>query len=152
MSLKVSRDLDYCLFKAGLRVRIVYFSIGWFFFALGALGVALPVLPTTPFMLLALWAFSKSSERFHYWLYHHKFFGPPLQQWEENRVIPLSAKILSVSMMSLSFLYLLLYRHMDAYVLIAVGLLMLYGMWFILTKPSTVIDGSLVQHTDNPPM
>jgi len=119
-------------------MKPVYFAVGWFFFLLGALGVVLPVLPTTPFMLLALWAFSKSSQRFHHWLFRHKFFGPPLQQWDQHRVIPLYAKILSVSMMCISFVFLLFYRQMHIAVLIVIALLMLYGMWFVLTKPSSV--------------
>ena len=121
-------------------MKPVYFATGWLFFFLGAIGVILPVLPTTPFMILALWAFSRSSDRFHYWLYNHRFFGPPLQKWNQHRVIPLPAKIMSVSMMSASFVYLLLYRELHVAILIGTGLLMLYGMWFVLTKPSSVAD------------
>ena len=123
-------------------MKPVYFTTGWFFFFLGAIGVILPVLPTTPFMLLALWAFSKSSDRFHCWLYSHKFFGPPLQKWHQYRVIPLAAKIMSVSMMSISFVYLLVFEKMQVSILIVIALVMLYGMWFVLTKPSSVSDNS----------
>ena len=119
-------------------MKICYFILAWLFFTLGAIGVVLPVLPTTPFMILALWAFAKSSKRFHDWLYQHRLFGPPLQKWQEHRVIPLSAKILSVSMMSLSFAYILIFRDLNVYLLLLTASLMLYGMWFILTKPSTV--------------
>lgn len=107
---------------------------------LGAIGVVLPVLPTTPFMLLALWCFSNSSERFHQWLYHHRFFGPPLQMWETHRVIPRAAKIMSITVMLLSFLYLSLFRDLAIQWLVITGLLMLYGAWFILTKPSKPVD------------
>lgn len=113
-----------------------YFSLGWVFFILGLIGAFLPVVPTTPFMLLALWGFSKSSERFHSWLYRHRFFGPTLQQWDENRVIPLPAKIMSITMMLVSFTYLLIFRKLSIEFLIPIGLFMLYGGWFILTKPS----------------
>jgi hypothetical protein len=117
-------------------MKPVYFSLGWFFFALGALGVLLPVLPTTPFMILALWAFSKSSERFHRWLYNHKFFGPPLQLWDRYRVIPMVAKVFSVTVMLVSFLYLLMFTDTNVWVLAAVAALMLYGAIYILSKPS----------------
>ena len=117
-------------------MRLFYFISGWIFFVIGFIGVVLPVLPTTPFMLLALWSFSKSSVRFHNWLYQHRFFGPPLQQWDKNKVIPLSAKIMAVFMMLASFAYLVFFKKSEIEVLIPVGLLMLYGMWFILTKPS----------------
>jgi len=119
-------------------MKILYFILGWGFFIIGAIGVILPVLPTTPFMILALWAFAKSSKRFHDWLYQHKLFGPPLQKWTEHRVIPLPAKILSVSMMSLSFVYVLFFRNLDLIWLILTAGLMLYAMWFVLSKPSTI--------------
>jgi uncharacterized membrane protein YbaN (DUF454 family) len=67
-------------------------GLGWTFFGIGLVGTLLPLVPTTPFMLLALWAFSIGSERFHRWLYHHPVFGPPLQRWQRDRVIPLWAK------------------------------------------------------------
>ena len=89
-------------------------------------------------MLLALWAFSKSSERFHNWLYTHRVFGPPLQKWTQYRVIPLSAKITAVSVMSISLVYMLLYSASPTYVKVITCLLMSYGMFFVLTKPSQV--------------
>ena len=118
-------------------MRVVYFSLAWLFFAIGAVGVLLPVLPTTPFMLLALWAFSRSSERFHRWLYNHRFFGPPLQQWNKYGVIPLPAKIMSVSFMTISFVYMLIFSPVGIWLKLVIAALMLYGAWFVLTKPST---------------
>ena len=117
-------------------MRVLYFSFGWLFFALGIIGVLLPVVPTTPFMLLALWAFSRSSERFHNWLYHHRLFGPPLQQWAQYRVIPLPAKILAVSFMGISFILLLIYSPVNIWLKGVIAVLMIYGAWFVLTKPS----------------
>ena len=117
-------------------MRIIFFTLGWGFFALGLIGAFLPVLPTTPFMLLALIMFAKSSERFHQWLYHHRIFGPPLQKWHEHRVISSKAKIMSISMMSLSLLYVIFFSPIPVWMMILTGLLMGYGAWFILTKPS----------------
>ncbi len=117
-------------------MKAVYWLLGFFFFGLGAVGTVVPGLPTTPFMLLALWAFSRSSERFHNWLYNHRLFGPPLQQWHKHRVIPRNAKILSVSMMTLSLAYLLIFTEVSMWLKVTTLLVMLYGAWFILTKPS----------------
>lgn len=117
-------------------MKTLYFSLGWFFFVVGAIGVVLPVLPTTPFMLLALWAFSKSSQRFHNWLYQHKFFGPPLQMWNKHHVIPIQAKVISLSAMLISLLYILIFASHHYIFKVSASLIMLYGAFFILTKPS----------------
>ncbi len=115
-------------------MKLCYFLLAWLFFIIGAIGVVLPVLPTTPFM----WAFAKSSKRFHDWLYYHPLFGPLLQKWQQHRVIPLPAKIASVTMMIASYAYLVFFRQLNIYLLLFIAALMLYGMWFILTKPSAV--------------
>ena len=83
--------------------RYVLLAIGWFFVGLGAIGVFLPVLPTTPFLIVALWAFSRSSRRFHHWLYTHKWYGPYLVAWDQHRVIPLQAKITAVVFMAIGW-------------------------------------------------
>lgn len=117
-------------------MKVVYLLLGFLFFGLGLVGAVLPGLPTTVFMLLALWAFARSSERFHQWLYHHRIFGPPLQAWHTHRVIPLRAKVLAVTMMAGSLVYLLLFTGMHLWLKIVVALVMLYGAWFVLSKPS----------------
>jgi uncharacterized membrane protein YbaN (DUF454 family) len=120
----------------GRVMRPIYFLLGWCFFGLGAVGTVVPGLPTTPFMLLALWAFSKSSQRFHDWLYAHRLFGPPLQQWRDHGVISARAKLLALVTMLASLLYLLLFTGIGAWIKVLTGLLMLYGAAFILSKPS----------------
>jgi hypothetical protein len=62
-------------------------ALGWFFVILGAIGAVLPLLPTTPFLILALGCFAESSPRFHAMLINHKWFGPPLKQWEKTKTI-----------------------------------------------------------------
>lgn len=117
---------------------MLFLALGWLFFGIGLVGAILPVLPTTPFMLLALWCFARSSERFHRWLYEHAVFGPPLQRWEEHRVIPLGAKVLAVSAMLASLCYVSFFISVPWYALVAMVLIMGYGAFFILTKPSRV--------------
>jgi len=116
--------------------RFVYLGLGWFFFGVGVLGAFLPVLPTTPFMILALWAFSNSSKRLRTWLYTHKTFGPPLQRWSEHRVIPAQAKMVALGTMSMSLAYLVFFSGLDWPWIAAAAALMGYGAFFILTKPS----------------
>ena len=121
-------------------MRTVYFLLGCGFFGLGAVGTVVPGLPTTPFMLLALWAFSKSSRRLHDWLYAHPVFGPPLQRWRNHRVIPIRAKLLAVVTMAASFAYLAFFATINVWIKVSIALVMLYGATFILSKPSQVPD------------
>ena len=117
-------------------MRPVFFLLGWMSFGLGAVGTVVPGLPTVPLMVLALWAFSKSSRRFHDWLYHHPLFGPSLQRWQEHRVIPTRAKVLACVMMTASLVYMAFFARVDLWVLLLAGTAMFAGAVFILTKPS----------------
>jgi len=72
--------------------RILYLLLGWFSLISGIIGIFLPLLPTTPFVLLAAWCFSKSSKRFHTWLLNHKFFGPIVHDWQSSDGIPRRAR------------------------------------------------------------
>ncbi len=66
--------------------------LGWVFMVLGGIGAILPILPTTPFLIVALALFSKSSPRFHQMLLNNAWFGPILKQWEENRTVSRKTK------------------------------------------------------------
>ncbi len=90
---------------AQCTVRWALLAFGWLNVALGMIGVVVPGLPTTVFLIIAVWAFSKSSERFQRWLWNHPRFGLPLRIWHQHRVIPLKAKVMAAAMMTASFLY-----------------------------------------------
>lgn len=83
--------------------RYVLIGIGSLFLGLGVLGAFLPVLPTTPFLLLAAACFARSSERLHGWLLRNPVFGPSIREWDETRSIPLRAKIVAILMVIASF-------------------------------------------------
>ena len=76
--------------------RIILLALGWSCVGLAFIGIFFPGIPTTPFLIVALWAFAQSSKKFHAWLLNHKRFGPILQNWESHRVVPRKAKILMV--------------------------------------------------------
>ena len=76
--------------------RRLWFALGLSALALGALGTVLPLLPTTPFMLLAAFAFARSSQRLHDWLLGHRVFGPLIQDWRAHGAIGRRAKILGL--------------------------------------------------------
>lgn len=90
-------------------VRYALFSLGIVSLVLGIAGIFLPVMPSTVFFIIALWSFSKSSVRMHYWLYTHEHFGPTLQAWHHHRLIPKRAKYLAISCMTLSVVFVALF-------------------------------------------
>lgn len=86
-------------------IRSCIFILGILSIALGVAGAFTPVLPTTPFVLLAAWCFLKSSEKAHAWLYRQPLFGKALQDWERNRSIPRSTKVIAITMIALSIVF-----------------------------------------------
>ena len=115
-------------------MRALWLALGGLFLGLGLLGVLLPVLPTTPFLLLAAGSFAKSSPRLHGWLLAHRTFGPPIRNWEENGAISRKAKRLAVGSMA-AVLLLSLLLGLSWKVLLAQGLLIAIGCAFVLTRP-----------------
>jgi len=81
-------------------MRYLWFSMGWLTLGLGVIGVFLPVLPTVPFLLLAVWAFARSSPRLGARIMRHPKFGPPIRAWRKRGVIGRRAKIWAVSGMA----------------------------------------------------
>lgn len=83
--------------------RLMLNGLGWLFVALAALGALLPVLPTTPFLLLAVWCFARSSPRFHSWLLYRSWFSGYLQHWYQYRAMPPGSKWKAVCLIVVSF-------------------------------------------------
>jgi len=80
---------------AKFAFRTFLFILGWVSVILGLIGALLPIMPTTPFLILAAFFFNKSSPRVHSWLTRLPYFGDAIIDWEQNRVIKPKAKILS---------------------------------------------------------
>ncbi|MEJ6703195.1 MAG: YbaN family protein [Pseudomonadales bacterium] len=89
------------MLKESLLKRRVYLAFGFIALALGIIGIPMPVLPTTPFLLLSAWCFARSSERWHQWLLANETFGPIIASWEKNRCISIRTKIMAISSMVL---------------------------------------------------
>jgi uncharacterized membrane protein YbaN (DUF454 family) len=84
-------------------VRLVFAALGTLFLLLGALGLFLPVLPTTPFLLLATACYARASRRIFSWLLEHPRFGPLIREWREHRSMPYRAKRSALVLIALSF-------------------------------------------------
>lgn len=86
-------------------IRWVLIIAGTFFVGLGVLGIVLPLLPTTPFFLLAAVCYAKSSKRFYTWLLNNKWFGNYVKNYQEKKGVPLKVKILSISLLWITILF-----------------------------------------------
>ncbi|MEZ4362612.1 MAG: YbaN family protein [Kofleriaceae bacterium] len=121
---------------ATASTRWLYWLAGWAFFGLGVAGAFLPILPTTPFMLLALWGFSRSSPRLEAWLLAHRSFGPPLRAWRAHRVVSWRAKAVAWTSMAVSLAYLVIFRRPAWWVSASTVALMGYAVWYVARCPS----------------
>lgn len=115
--------------------RYVYVAIGLLFVGLGALGVVLPVVPTTPFLLISLWAFARSSQRLEAWLLAHRVFGPRLVEWRKHRVIPWSVKLTAWGSM-IGSLTLMILTGASPIAIIGAASVMAIGAGYVASKPS----------------
>ena len=100
--------------------RTILISLGLLCVGLGFIGVFVPGIPTTIFLIIALWAFTKSSEKLRHWLLNHKRFGPILNNWQEHKVVPRRAKILMVVLMSLAVI---LFYYSSQSLILTIGLI-----------------------------
>ena len=117
-------------------IRTLYLTTGLFFVLLGLIGVLLPLVPTTPFLLVAAFCFSRSSERLHNYLLNHKWFGHYIRDWEAYNVIPLKAKIFSTSMMLLMVSYPLIFQDFHLGLKAMVVATILFALWYVWSRPS----------------
>jgi uncharacterized membrane protein YbaN (DUF454 family) len=84
--------------------KSLWIGLGLFFVGCAYIGILLPGVPTTFFVILAAWAFSKSSEKFNKWLHEHKLFGKYLTNWETKKVYPTRGRYAMVGVMCLSLI------------------------------------------------
>jgi len=117
------------------RTKWFYWLLAILALALGLVGVVLPLLPTTPFLIVALWAAGKCSPRLAYWLENHPRLGPVLRNWRDHRAIPKTAKWLACTMMTGSFL-LIWYRGASTSLLVIMFIMISSLMAYIISKPS----------------
>ncbi len=127
--------------------RALFFVVGMLSFSLGFIGAFLPVLPTTPFILLSAYCFSKSSERLHQYLLNSSLFGQVIRDWEGGRVIRLKAKIMATSLMSLMISYPIFFKVIAVeakFLMIVVYICVLIFIW---SCPASASPEQTVMHS-----
>lgn len=115
-------------------MRILWLCLGGISLALGAIGAVLPVLPTTPFVILSAFAFSKSSPRLAAWLNDSPTFGPMIADWREHGAIAPRYKRMAAGMMAAAFL-LSLTLGASTRILIIQAICLSGAAAYVLTRP-----------------
>ncbi|MBT3558331.1 MAG: YbaN family protein [Rhodospirillales bacterium] len=112
------------------------FAFGLTMVAMGLIGVVVPGMPTTVFLIIAAWAFSRSSPRFQKWLWYHPRLGPSLRNWYHYKIIPMRAKYLAISMMSGSLLIIAYFTNENLVPFMVVAAMLIPTAIYICTRPS----------------
>jgi uncharacterized protein len=115
-------------------MRILWFVLGSTASLLALIGVFLPILPTVPFLILAAFAFARSSQRLHRWIVTHPIYGPPVVDWQEKGAISRRAKWFACVSM-IGGIGVAATLGLPAWVLAAQGLVMLSVAGFVVTRP-----------------
>ena len=121
--------------------KTILISLGWLCVGLAFIGTFVPGIPTTIFLIIALWAFTKSSEKLRNWLINHKNFGPFLNNWQEHKVVPRRAKILMVVLMSLAVI---LFYYSSQSLILTIGLIIILVTVaiYVISLPSEIPGNS----------
>ena len=90
--------------KLNQLLRAILITSGTIFLGLGLVGIFIPILPTTPFLLLAAACYARSSQRFYNWLMNNRWFGSYIKNYRDGRGIPLKFKILTITLLWLTIL------------------------------------------------
>ena len=123
-------------------MRLLYISLGWLFVLLGVIGIVTPILPTTPFLLLAAGCFARGSDRFHAWLTTHPKLGQPIRDWQEGGVIKRPAKIMATLLILVNAAFpLFIIQSIKPPTKIIVGLVVIGVLAFIWSRPSSATTG-----------
>lgn len=122
-----------------LLMKILWRSLAGFFVLLGLIGIALPVMPTVPFLIVALWAASKGWPRLETWLVNHPKYGPDIRAWRDNRVVKRRSKVIALVMMAGGYVILWLFvPQVPVWLKITVGVVLVtVGAW-LASRPESV--------------
>jgi hypothetical protein len=120
-------------------MRIIWVSIGVLALGCGMVGLILPLVPTTPFLLLAAFAFARSSPRLHRWLVTHRRLGPPIDAWCTHGAIGRRTKWFAIGLMP-CMLAGSWFAGVGQIILLVQALVLTGAALFIVTRPTTPVD------------
>jgi uncharacterized membrane protein YbaN (DUF454 family) len=115
--------------------KFLLIAAGWLSLVTGLIGIVLPLLPTTPFVLLSAYCFSRSSTRLHRWLTSHPWFGPPILQWQQTRTVNRKVKARALFLILITFTITLIVTPVPLLGKAALVLLALILMGFVARLP-----------------
>lgn len=116
--------------------KAILVALGWLSLAVGIVGIFLPILPTTPFVILAAFLFSKGSIRLHRWLVTRPYVGPAVVEWESHGVIRMRAKLWATAAVALLFVNTIIFVPVAAWIKVIVAVTGAAVLAFIWTRPS----------------
>lgn len=114
--------------------RPLYFTAGWLFTLMGVIGLILPLMPGTVFLILAAFCFSRSSPRFEAWLVGHPRLGPHARRWRETGAIARRAKLIACGSMALSFV-LVMFSGAPPVAVVTTGICLAASAVFVASRP-----------------
>lgn len=120
--------------------QALWFVVGLFALALAVIGAVLPLLPTTPFLLVAAFAFARSSEKLHRWLHDHAHFGPLILNWQRHGAISRRAKTAALGVIAATPVVSWLAGVAGHILLLQTAILAVVAL-FIVTRPAPPPEG-----------
>ena len=130
-------------------VRTLFVIAGWISLGIGVIGAFLPILPTTPLVILAAFFFSKGSIRLHQWLITRPYLGNMIVEWEKHRVIRMRAKIMSTAFIIPLFAYTLIFVTVHVAIKVIVALIGAAVLAFIWSRASAPDASAAKQAGEN---
>ncbi|MDR3292395.1 MAG: YbaN family protein [Methanobrevibacter sp.] len=116
--------------------RSLYFTFGIIFLSLGTIGILIPLLPTTPFVILAAFCFGKSSKKAEQWILKSKYFGSYIENYRNKVGVPIRIKIRSIIFLWVVLIISMIYTHnpLTFIILLIVGIAVTCHIYFLKTK------------------